>query len=616
MAFYDKFPYTNFQELNLDKIAERIESIDASVEEAAEQAAAAKTSANAAGTSAGNAATSAATAANAATSASNSAARAETLASGINNLQAQIDVERARIDQFTELAEGSTTGDAELADGRVGYDGITYQNIGSAIRGQIGNLYKMDATLNDETEIFPVLHYGFINPSTLLINESGTTHQYSDPIFIPAGHVLHVPRVNKSTSTALLTECSSGGTNTKLIMKGFAGADSDGSMVSYPFISDTWVRIGTRNDADLNAYKHFYITKLGDYVLNAENHKELLSHLNVTYSSGPITDGGVQTGSAYEHSTFITVPKGFTIEYWSSGSANNHAITVYDPMDNVIGEVYGNSRIMHEQFVMPAYGRIRFSARVHAPTDSNSVILPPEKLYGWNAYYKPNHNHERADCWMFGKKICAIGDSLIYGNALGPGATWLPTIAFKYNSTPVNLGANGGTIAQLNNEEVGSVYERLNLIPEDADYIIVLGGANDKRLRAQLGAENSTDPSTFNGALNLIAEQLRTEHPKAKIIFMSTYWRYASLNSLGLGDKDYAEAMLKAAERNHIPHFDNFTQTGINFVNDAMRGWLDESRDRQQNVGGEIVYYNDTHHFSVEGYDWLVPIYEQRLKEL
>ena len=41
-----------------------------------------------------------------------------------------------RINSFTKLEEGSTTGDAELIDGRIGEDGITYDNIGSAIRGQ------------------------------------------------------------------------------------------------------------------------------------------------------------------------------------------------------------------------------------------------------------------------------------------------------------------------------------------------------------------------------------------------------------------------------------------------------------------------------------------------
>lgn len=52
-----------------------------------------------------------------------------------------IATQSARIDSFTRLTEGSTTGDAELIDGRVGADGNTYTNIGGAIRGQYNNLF-------------------------------------------------------------------------------------------------------------------------------------------------------------------------------------------------------------------------------------------------------------------------------------------------------------------------------------------------------------------------------------------------------------------------------------------------------------------------------------------
>lgn len=46
----------------------------------------------------------------------------------------------SRMDSFTHLTEGSTTGDAELTDGRIGVDGTVYQNIGTAIRSQVNNL--------------------------------------------------------------------------------------------------------------------------------------------------------------------------------------------------------------------------------------------------------------------------------------------------------------------------------------------------------------------------------------------------------------------------------------------------------------------------------------------
>lgn len=56
-----------------------------------------------------------------------------------NSLQNQIDVEKARIDNLAQLEEGSTTGDAELADIRVGINGNVYPNAGSAVRSQAKN---------------------------------------------------------------------------------------------------------------------------------------------------------------------------------------------------------------------------------------------------------------------------------------------------------------------------------------------------------------------------------------------------------------------------------------------------------------------------------------------
>lgn len=81
-------------------------------------------------------------------------------------------VERARIDNLAKLPEGSTTGDAELIDGRVDYNGNTHTNIGTHIREVSSQLSGENAELKEDLVQLGITQIkNFVNPNNTVIGE-------------------------------------------------------------------------------------------------------------------------------------------------------------------------------------------------------------------------------------------------------------------------------------------------------------------------------------------------------------------------------------------------------------------------------------------------------------
>lgn len=105
-------------------------------------------------------------------------------------LQNSINVERARIDQITNLPSGSTTGDAELQDIRVAYDGITYTNAGTSVRTQTSHLHR---AINSSELMERVYFTNYQNG--VKVNSSGAFENASGNCcteFIPVNGILNL----------------------------------------------------------------------------------------------------------------------------------------------------------------------------------------------------------------------------------------------------------------------------------------------------------------------------------------------------------------------------------------------------------------------------------------
>ena len=97
---------------------------------------------------------------------------ASTMQKSISDLNTALEVERQRINQFTALPEGSTAGDAELQDIRIGADGTAYETAGEAVRA-LGSL-KQDA-------------YGTFEDVSLTVNEDAVYNANSNTVQSQSG---------------------------------------------------------------------------------------------------------------------------------------------------------------------------------------------------------------------------------------------------------------------------------------------------------------------------------------------------------------------------------------------------------------------------------------------
>lgn len=218
--------------------------------------------------------------------------------------------------------------------------------------------------------------------------------------------------------------------------------------------------------------------------------------------------------------------------------------------------------------------------------------------------------------------------------------TWWQIIAEKNKMIATCYGISGTTLAhtndrhlwdynwgKLNADEIGynrndsstwstgnCFCERFTKMSDSADLITIMGGTNDNAVK--LGSWNSTDTSTFYGALNVLIQGLINKYPNKKIAFFTpmqqanSYTTNVANPGLELDKKLptdtlslqlRAEAIKRKCNQYSIPCLDLYSISGVNGVGNRKA----------------LVYRNnDDTHLSVFGNEYIVPAIESFLLSL
>lgn len=198
--------------------------------------------------------------------------------------------------------------------------------------------------------------------------------------------------------------------------------------------------------------------------------------------------------------------------------------------------------------------------------------------------------------YLYGKKIIAIGDSMTKGHTLSNSQTWLYKIAKRNNMTSVNYGKNGVALSYNSTYSGGypasdSVVARYSSMDDDADYIIVFAGTNDIRNGIAMGTDDSTDNTSFKGALNVLCKGLIDKYPNKHIMFITPYAETYGSYTKEIA-QSYIDAIKTICKKYNIPVFDNSTIGGIDFSNDIQKATLTLGDNTHLNeTGMEYVSY-------------------------
>lgn len=219
----------------------------------------------------------------------------------------------------------------------------------------------------------------------------------------------------------------------------------------------------------------------------------------------------------------VLIPQS-TYEYTVTDS-EKMIIEIIAPIGAVEGTItYSQSSGWRDAFYVYSVGGKQYYDWLEVNKDNLSEDLKA-KIYGAElpgVSLKYGHSINKPFNFT-GKTITFFGDSIAYGvtspNLAVTANPFCKIFADKFSMVSDNRAVIGTTIT--GSESQYSILNRILSYTTQRDYLLIAGGTNDWTLGKTVGKLGDTDSETYYGALHLICEHIKMNHPNSKVIFIT-----------------------------------------------------------------------------------------------